>query len=145
VLQSLYFSDKGTTTKSATFAAAHFTTILSSHFPALFCTLTAYITALLAMFVFMLTTFIGAGITHISAYAAYIFSLIAAETHKLSGSITYGSTFHIELNTFCHHFYVFFLCTGGGAMVTGSSTLQAGVNTTFILMISGHKNSFNSE
>lgn len=72
-------------------------------------------------------TFFSTGSTEVGADAAYCFGMAAAQAHELGGAVANGGAFHIELDTFCHHIYVFFLQAGGGAMIADGGTAQASV------------------
>jgi hypothetical protein len=90
------------------------------------------------MFIIMFFAFGGACVASICTYDANSGSMAAPKAHKLGSSIAKSSTFHIQLNTLCHHFNVFFLGAGRCAMITNSRASQARVYTIFVLMISIH-------
>jgi hypothetical protein len=72
--------------------------------------------------------------------AAYLHCLFASQAHELRRCITDGGTFHVQLNAAGHHFYIFFLRTGGSTMVADSGAPEAHFNTRLILVIiSCHK------
>jgi hypothetical protein len=82
----------------------------------------------------MFLTFFRAFIADISAEPAKFFRPAASQAHQLSRRITNRSTFHIQLYTTGHHLYVLLLQTGGSTIITGSRTIQAGVNAFTVFM-----------
>jgi hypothetical protein len=112
------------------------------HATAFVCTLPACLCTFLAMFGLMLAAFFTTSLAHIGTQAAKLFGLFAAKTHELSGCITKGSAFHIQLNAAGHHFHVFFLRARRGAVITNSRAAETGVDAVFVRVITSHKKKF---
>src|SRR5438105_4806681 len=81
-----------------------------SHFPAFLSTFPACFSTFFTMLIIVFATFLSTLIAHFSTMVANVFCHLTSQAHKLGGSITQHSAFHIQLNTLCHHFYIFFLC-----------------------------------
>jgi hypothetical protein len=113
------------------------------HAATFFCATAASLRAFLAMFRFVFATLFAAGFTNFGTDTADLGGFAAAKAHQLCSGITDSGTFHIQLNATCHHFYVFFLRTGRGAMITNGGTTQTGIDAGLVLVIiSGHNKWF---
>jgi len=86
----------------------------------------------------MLATFGATGVAKCRANTAELLCPVTAQAHQLCRSITGGGTFHIQLDAAGHHFYIFFLCTGRGAVVANGGTTQTGVYAVFVFVVSCH-------
>ena len=89
----------------------------------------------LAMIGLMFTAFFIALPANICTDLANSFCHFTSQTHKLCRSITDRGTFHIQLNTSCHHLYIFLLRAGTCTMVTGIGTTKTGFNAGFVFGI----------
>jgi hypothetical protein len=119
--------------------ACNFLCCGTCHSPAFFCASATGLGAFLAMLIIVVSTFCGTGFTHVGTNTANLCCFAAAQAHQLRRRITYGGTFHIKLDTPCHHFHIFLLRTGRSTMIANSGAPQTGVNTGFVLVIiSGH-------
>jgi hypothetical protein len=87
------------------------------------------------MIMVMFTAFFSAGFAGGCTDQAKFFCFCTIEAHQLSGSIAECGTFHIQLYTFRHHLYIFFLCAGRSAMITGGRTLETGFYTGGIVIV----------
>jgi hypothetical protein len=113
----------------------------TTHVRTFFGTLMTYLRTFLATFIIVLCAFRSTFITELGAQSAHFFSVAAAQAHQLRCCITHRCAFHTQLNATGHHLYVFFLRARAGAMVTNSSTPQAGFNARLVLVIiASHNN-----
>jgi hypothetical protein len=90
------------------------------------------------MFMLVFATFFTTGSANLCAYAANVHGPVTAHAHKLCRCVTDGSTFHVQLDTACHHLYMLFLQAGGSTMVTNGRTSKTCINTALILVITCH-------
>src|SRR5215204_6146344 len=119
---------------------------LSRHSSAFFRAALTGFCAFLAMFgMLVFAAFGGTVVTKLRTDHTNFPCLAAAKTHELCGGITDGCTFHIQLNAACHHFYIFFLCAGGRAMITDCCAAQTCFYTGLIMVIAFHENSILGE
>jgi hypothetical protein len=81
-----------------------------SHLSACLCAFFAGFRAFLTMFIIVFATFGRTIIAELCTNKTDLFCLAAAQTHQLRCCITNGGAFHIKLNAFSHHLYIFFLC-----------------------------------
>ena len=101
-------------------------------------------TFLAMLTVMMLATFVSAFFAEVGTKAADLFGFFTSQTHQLGCCITGSRTFHIKLDAFGHHLYIFLLCTGTGAMVANGRALETGFNAGLVSMVSTHKKDFNT-
>jgi hypothetical protein len=95
------------------------------------------------MFILMVATFIAACFANVGAHFANLFCFVAAQAHHLCGGITNSGALHVELNTFRHHFYIFFLCARRSTMIAYGGTTQTCVDAGFVSVIIFHTFLFN--
>jgi hypothetical protein len=122
-------------------AGENTTYLNGSHMYAFLSALPACFRALLAMLIFVLTALFRTLLADLSTCAAKFFCPATAQAHQLRRGVTDGSTLHIQLYTFCHHFHILFIQAGGSTMVTKCYASQTGVDTFFKVMVI-HKNCF---
>jgi hypothetical protein len=127
------------------FSAILFFRILCRHFPAFPGTAAAGFSTLLAMLCFVFGTFITTSFAYIGTNATDFFCAAAAQAHELCSGITDSGTFHIKLNTACHHFYIILLGARGSTMVANGCTIQACIDTGFVNVITSHITVFKRE
>lgn len=89
--------------------------------------------------VFVFATLSAARIANAGAHQTNFFRAFAAEAHELRGRVTDRRTLHVQLNAARHHFHVFLLRAGGGAVVAKCPATQAGFNARLEVMIPIHK------
>lgn len=89
----------------------------------------------LAMFVIVLSAFFCALLADIGTHPAEFFRPIASQAHQLGSCIANGGTLHIQLDTACHHLYIFFLQAGRSTVITQSGATQAGIDTLLIIVV----------
>jgi hypothetical protein len=86
----------------------------------------------------MTDAFFGALVTQLSAQYAHCPGLPAAQAHELRGGITCSRAFHIQLDAYGHHFYILFLQTRGGTMITQCGAAKACFNTILVSVVVSH-------
>jgi hypothetical protein len=82
------------------------------------------------------------GLADFCTNATDIFCFPAAQAHELGAGCADGHALHVQLNTTCHHVYIFFLRAGRSAMVTNGCTAHTGFNAGLILVITIHASYF---
>ena len=123
------------TNKNSRSGSGHFTTFFRTHM--------AGLRASLAVFrMMMLLTFSCTGFAYIGTDPAHFHGSFRAKTKQLTGGITDRSTFHVQLDTSCHHFYIVFLRTAGCTVIADCCASQAGFNTGLIVVVSLHIKNF---
>jgi hypothetical protein len=113
------------------------------HTQAMLCTFPAFGRTFDAVFMLVLLTFFCTGNADIRTELRCCVGMIATEVQQPSGSVANGRTFHIELNTFCQHPYVFFFQACRSAMVTGVGAFHKHARQRFIMGM--HKKYFINE
>jgi hypothetical protein len=108
------------------------------HCGAGFCALPAGACTFLAVYHLVLPAFVAAGAANCHADTAGGLRLLTSQAHELRRSIANGCALHIQLNASCHHLYVFFLRTGGCAVIADRSATEACLNALLVFMVSGH-------
>lgn len=107
----------------------------TSHSSALFSATVASFRTLFTMLHVVPCTFIATGLAKVCTEAADLLGCLSTHAHYLSGCITDSRTFHVQLNTPCHHLHVILMQAGRSTMVANSGTTQTSFNITLILMI----------
>jgi hypothetical protein len=96
---------------------------LCRHTTAFLCTPSASISALLAMLVFVFSTFLAASITNVSAQTADFISESIALGHKAGRRAAYFSAIHIQFYALRHHLHILLLQASGCTMIAKSGAL----------------------
>ena len=91
--------------------------------------------AVLAMLVFVLLAFRGAGVADLRAQAAHGGNLAGAAGHVGDGKVADLGAIHIGGDAVGHHFDVVLLKAGGRAMIAGDGAGLAGFDAGLVLLV----------